>query len=66
MDPATYRKNLGIIGNFDAASKTTSPNPIVDPEKIEEELSHDMKLEDLLAIYDQEKLQYLSTFVGQV
>ncbi|XP_024993397.1 uncharacterized protein LOC112527168 isoform X1 [Cynara cardunculus var. scolymus] len=65
LDPATYRKNLGIIGSYDAKSKTTSPNPTVDREKIEEELSPNMKLEDLLAIYDQEKLQYLSTFVGQ-
>ncbi|KAI3727605.1 hypothetical protein L6452_16223 [Arctium lappa] len=65
LDPATYRKNLGIIGIYDATSETTSPNPTVDPEKIEEELSPDMKLDDLLAFYDQEKLQYLSTFVGQ-
>nr|GFB58532.1 nucleic acid-binding, OB-fold-like protein [Tanacetum cinerariifolium] len=36
------------------------------PTKIEGELSADMKLEDLLAIYDQEKYKYLSSFVGQV
>ncbi|KAJ9549889.1 hypothetical protein OSB04_022432 [Centaurea solstitialis] len=65
LDPATYRKSLGIIGSYDATSKETSTYPTVDPEKIEEELSPDMKLEDLLAIYDREKLQYLSTFVGQ-
>nr|XP_043608511.1 uncharacterized protein LOC122580300 [Erigeron canadensis] len=57
VDPATYRKNLGIIGNFDATS--------IDPEKIDADVSPDMKLEDLLALYDQEKLEYLSTFVGQ-
>ncbi|XP_076951912.1 uncharacterized protein LOC143625482 [Bidens hawaiensis] len=57
FDPATYRKNLGVVGNFDAAS--------VDFEKIEGEISPHMELEDLLAIYNQEKLEYLSTFVGQ-
>lgn len=58
VDPATYRKHLGIIGIFDATSG--------DPEKFEGEISPHMKLEDLLAIYDQEKLEYLSAFVGQV
>ncbi|XP_076897644.1 uncharacterized protein LOC143550985 isoform X2 [Bidens hawaiensis] len=57
FDPATYRKNLGVVGNFDAAS--------VDLEIIEGEISPHMELEDLLAIYNQEKLEYLSTFVGQ-
>lgn len=30
------------------------------------EVLPDMKLEDLLRIYDQEKLKFLSSFVGQV
>ncbi|KAJ9555246.1 hypothetical protein OSB04_009860, partial [Centaurea solstitialis] len=64
LDPAVYRQNLGVIG-YDPTSKTI-PNPTVDPKKIEGEmLSADMKLEDLLAIYDHEKLKYLSSFVGQ-
>ncbi|KAL4592885.1 hypothetical protein LXL04_005892 [Taraxacum kok-saghyz] len=58
LDPAMFRKNLGVVG------KTTSI-PTLDPKKIEGEISPDMKLEDLLAIYDQEKLKYLSSFVGQ-
>lgn len=58
FDPATYRKNLGVVGYFDAAS--------VDLEIMEGEISPHMELEDLLAIYNQEKLEYLSTFVGQV
>lgn len=29
-------------------------------------ITSDMKLEDLLMIYDQEKLKFLSSFVGQV
>ncbi|KAI3693617.1 hypothetical protein L1987_76565 [Smallanthus sonchifolius] len=57
LDPATYRKSFGIVVNFDATS--------VEPEIYEGEISPNMELEDLLAIYDQEKLEYLSTFVGQ-
>ncbi|KVH90111.1 Nucleic acid-binding, OB-fold [Cynara cardunculus var. scolymus] len=64
LDPAVYRQSLGVIGGYNATSKTT-PNPSVDPKKIEGEISADMKLEDLLAIYDHEKLKYLSSFVGQ-
>lgn len=66
MDPSTYRKSLGIIGSYDDTSKTETPDQTIDSEKIEGEISQDMKLEDLLTIYDQEKLEYLSTFVGQV
>lgn len=64
LDPAMYRQSLGVIGGYDATSKST-PKSTVDPKKIEGEISPDMKLEDLLAIYDQEKLKYLSSFVGQ-
>nr|XP_043613875.1 uncharacterized protein LOC122585817 [Erigeron canadensis]XP_043613876.1 uncharacterized protein LOC122585817 [Erigeron canadensis] len=59
-----YRQIFGVIGGYNAASKTT-PQSTIDFKKIEGELSPDMKLEDLLAIYDQEKLKYLSSFVGQ-
>ncbi|XP_023772159.1 uncharacterized protein LOC111920822 [Lactuca sativa] len=65
LDPSTYRKSLGIIGSYDDTSKTETPDQTIDSEKIEGEISQDMKLEDLLTIYDQEKLEYLSTFVGQ-
>ncbi|KAC9177477.1 hypothetical protein E3N88_46237 [Mikania micrantha] len=64
FDPSMYRQSLGVIGGYDATSKST-PKSTVDPKKIEGEISPDMKLEDLLAIYDQEKLKYLSSFVGQ-
>lgn len=60
-----YRQSLGVIGGYDATKKST-PKSTLDPKKIEGELSPDMKLEDLLAIYDHEKLKYLSSFVGQV
>lgn len=58
VDPNLYQKNLGIIGNFDTTS--------VEPDIVEGDISPHMKLEDLLALYDQEKVEYLSTFVGQV
>ncbi|CAI9261586.1 unnamed protein product [Lactuca saligna] len=65
LDPSTYRKSLGVIGNYDDTDKTETLDETIDSEKIEGEISPDMKLEDLLTIYDQEKLEYLSTFVGQ-
>ncbi|KAK9072922.1 hypothetical protein SSX86_009358 [Deinandra increscens subsp. villosa] len=64
LDPAMYRQSLGVVGGYDATSKSTTKST-VDIKKIDGELSPDMKLEDLLAIYDQEKLKYLSSFVGQ-
>lgn len=64
LDPAMYRQSLGVIGGYNATSQST-PKSTIDPKKIEGEISPDMKLEDLLAIYDQEKLKYLSSFVGQ-
>ncbi|XP_071702790.1 uncharacterized protein [Rutidosis leptorrhynchoides] len=57
VDPVTYRKSLGVIGNFDSTN--------VDTNNFEGDISSHMKLEDHLALYDQEKLQYLSSFVGQ-
>ncbi|KAJ1406032.1 S1 domain [Sesbania bispinosa] len=33
--------------------------------KVEDKISPDMKLEDLLRIYDQEKIKFLSSFIGQ-
>lgn len=64
-----YRQNLGVIGSYDVAYKNSPLQSSLDPEvdqKIEGEISADMKLEDLLRIYDQEKIKFLSSFVGQV
>ncbi|KAK7856532.1 30s ribosomal protein s1 [Quercus suber] len=66
VDPSMYRQNLGIIGSYDVANKTL--NLSLDQEvdlKIGGEISADMKLEDLLRVYDQEKIKFLSSFVGQ-
>lgn len=34
-------------------------------QRVEEAISPDMQLEDLLRIYDHEKIKFLSSFVGQ-
>lgn len=68
VDPSLYKQGLGIIGGYDGFGKTLSPEAGVDPQiakNADEEISPDMKLEDLLRIYDQEKLKFLSSFVGQ-
>ncbi|XVF52862.1 hypothetical protein PTKIN_Ptkin05aG0052500 [Pterospermum kingtungense] len=68
LDPSAYKQNLGVIGSSDIMSKNSSPDSYSDSENnqhFEGKLSPDMKLEDLLRIYDQEKLKFLSSFVGQ-
>ncbi|KAL2517085.1 Nucleic acid-binding [Abeliophyllum distichum] len=68
LDPSLYRQNLGIIGKYEATSMTISTESMLDSKsdyKPEGNISSDMKLEDLLMIYDQEKLKFLSSFVGQ-
>ncbi|KAK6781721.1 hypothetical protein RDI58_019517 [Solanum bulbocastanum] len=67
LDPSQYKQGLGIIGGNDGFGKAASPEAGVDPQiakNADEEISPDMKLEDLLRIYDQEKLKFLSSFVG--
>lgn len=69
LDPSLYRRNLGIIGSYDIVDKNALLNPSLDPNiviKNDGEVSPDMKLEELLMIYDQEKIKFLSSFVGQV
>lgn len=68
LDPSVYKQNLSIIGSYEATSKDTTSNSSLDPQidhKVDGEISSNMKLEDLLTIYDQEKLNFLSSFVGQ-
>ncbi|KAG5589394.1 hypothetical protein H5410_039908 [Solanum commersonii] len=67
LDPSQYKQGLGIVGGYDGFGKAASPEAGVDPQiakNADEEISPDMKLEDLLRIYDQEKLKFLSSFVG--
>ncbi|KAK6137510.1 hypothetical protein DH2020_028763 [Rehmannia glutinosa] len=68
LDPSIYRQNLGIIGKYEATSMPDAAESVVDPQigsKIDGAITSDTKLEDLLMIYDQEKLKFLSSFVGQ-
>ncbi|XP_050376146.1 uncharacterized protein LOC126793618 isoform X2 [Argentina anserina] len=66
LDPSLYRRNLGVIGSYDVTNKI---NPNLENDAIviknEGEVTPDMKLEELLGIYDQEKIKFLSSFVGQ-
>lgn len=69
LDPSMYKQNLGIIGKDDMQNKTSTSDSKLHQEsskKLEGEISPDMKLEDLLRVYDQEKLKFLSSFVSQV
>ena len=69
LDPSIYKQNSGTITSFDAEIKnlsSDSPPSLEIDGKVEDRISPDMKLEDLLRIYDQEKLKFLSSFVGQV
>lgn len=70
LDPSKYKQNLGVIGSYDATEKGDSDTGSQDRQhldgNISREISPGMKLEDLLTIYDQEKLKFLSSFVGQV
>ncbi|XP_019237200.1 PREDICTED: uncharacterized protein LOC109217416 [Nicotiana attenuata] len=67
LNPSLYKQGLGIIGGHDGFGKAAFPEASLDPQIAQnvEEISSDMKLEDLLRIYDQEKLKFLSSFVGQ-
>ncbi|KAB2608566.1 hypothetical protein D8674_011734 [Pyrus ussuriensis x Pyrus communis] len=62
-------RNLGIIGSCDIVDANTLPNSsLEDPDadtKNETIVSPDMRLDVLLRIYDQEKIKFLSLFVGQ-
>ncbi|KAF5937123.1 hypothetical protein HYC85_024629 [Camellia sinensis] len=67
LDPSQYKHNLGIIGNYGIANNTSLDSSLdaeVD-QKVDVDISSDMQLGDLLRIYDQEKLKFLSSFVGQ-
>lgn len=69
LDPSLYRQSLGIIGNYEASTNKTLLSSSLDSNiniEVGGEVSSDMKVEDLLKIYNQEKIKFLSSFVGQV
>lgn len=67
LDPSMYKQNLSIIGSSEVATKaaTISSLDVSLEHNVDEEISSSNKIEDLLMIYDQEKLKFLSSFVGQ-
>ncbi|KAM7531291.1 hypothetical protein LguiB_034701 [Lonicera macranthoides] len=69
LDPASYKQDLGVIGNYNnSTSKATSLDSALDSKidnEADVEISPDKKLEDLLKIYEQEKNKFLQSFVGQ-
>ncbi|KAF7810252.1 30S ribosomal protein S1 [Senna tora] len=68
LDPSIYKQNLGIITSNDAENRNfplNSPQYTKVDNTVEEKITSDMKLEDLLRIYDQEKIKFLSSFIGQ-
>ncbi|XP_050227856.1 uncharacterized protein LOC126677337 [Mercurialis annua] len=67
LDPSMYKQSLGIIGSYGVLNRNLSFDSSLTQEvsKNVGEVKSDMKLEDLLKIYDQEKLKFLTSFVGQ-
>ncbi|XP_019171176.1 PREDICTED: uncharacterized protein LOC109166726 isoform X2 [Ipomoea nil] len=65
LDPSTYKQNLGVIRDYDDKMTDSSESRIVLQTDNTFEVSPDMKLEKLLSIFDQEKLKFLTSFVGQ-
>ncbi|XP_062074259.1 uncharacterized protein LOC133778378 [Humulus lupulus] len=68
LDPSLYRQNLGVIGNYETGKNSPFLDKSLDPNidmKTGGEISSDMKVEELLRIYDQEKIKFLQSFIGQ-
>uniref|UniRef100_A0A2P2KD43 30S ribosomal protein S1 n=1 Tax=Rhizophora mucronata TaxID=61149 RepID=A0A2P2KD43_RHIMU len=69
IDLSIYKQKLGIIGSYNVLGQNPSHDSRIgleNDQKLDGNVSPDMKLEDLLSIYDQEKLRFLASFVGQV
>lgn len=68
LDPSMYRQNLSVLGNYDVQTSNlpleSNKNQDMDS-KYEEPLPSTMKFDDLLEAYDQEKIKFLSSFIGQ-
>ncbi|CAK8579160.1 unnamed protein product [Lathyrus sativus] len=68
LDPSMYKQNLVNVTHNDAEINnlsSDSPSHMENDSKLEDKISPDMKLEDLLRIYGQEKINFLSSFVGK-
>ncbi|KAF5194000.1 30S ribosomal protein S1 [Thalictrum thalictroides] len=64
LEPSMYRQSLGIVGGYESPDKNFPKDTNQAPEIVDGKLSPNMKLEDLLEIYNQEKIKFLSSFIG--
>lgn len=68
LDPSLYKQNLSILGSHEIQNKNVVSDTNLNQEtnqQVEENPAVAMKFEDLLEAYDQEKMKFLSSFVGQ-
>ncbi|KAI3974342.1 hypothetical protein MKX01_031011 [Papaver californicum] len=68
LHPSMYKQNASIIGGYEVQNKSLPLNTNPSPATVGNfggELSQDMRVEDLLEIYDQEKIKFLSSCIGQ-
>ncbi|XP_058202519.1 uncharacterized protein LOC131316958 isoform X2 [Rhododendron vialii] len=67
IDPSKYKGNLRVIGKYGIADETSldSSLGLEIGQNVDVDISPDMAVEDLLRIYNHEKLRHLSFFVGQ-
>ncbi|CAA6666590.1 unnamed protein product [Spirodela intermedia] len=68
LDPSLYRQKLSIMGSYEVQKKSfvESNDNLMEGYRETDKLTPDMKFEELLDIYDQEKIKFLSSFIGQV
>ncbi|XXG88028.1 hypothetical protein AAC387_Pa12g0300 [Persea americana] len=68
LDPSLFKQDLCILGNYEIQNKNLplDSNPSQDSDQnIGSNTAPDLKVEDLLEEYDEEKTKFLSSFVGQ-
>nr|XP_017230311.1 PREDICTED: uncharacterized protein LOC108205053 isoform X3 [Daucus carota subsp. sativus] len=64
LDPAMYKQSLSVIGNSKDTSKATALYSSLDIQ-IDPEVTSNMELEELLTIYDDEKFNFLTSFLDK-
>ena len=60
-----YKQSLSVIGNSKDTSKATALYSSLDIQ-IDPEVTSNMELEELLTIYDDEKFNFLTSFLDKV
>ncbi|GAB4856882.1 hypothetical protein Ancab_014801 [Ancistrocladus abbreviatus] len=68
LDPSKYRQKLGIMGSSEGPYRNTPLGSSLYPKSdqdTEVKVTEDMELDDIFKVYEWEKIQFLSSFVGQ-